>query len=91
MKTVTIPIADEVLFATKKDIAHIQADFRQTLAVQYFKDGLLGLSLAAQMAGLQKNEFVTVLSRQGIDIYQYANDELQNEFTLVDDAAIGRG
>ena len=89
MKTVTIPIDDKILFALKKDVGNIQADFMESLAVQYFKDKLLGLGMASQMAGMQKNDFVALLSRQGVDIYQYTEDELQNEFDLVDKIAEG--
>ena len=84
MNTVTIPISDEILFAIKKDIKNIQSDFMQTLAIHYFKEKRLGLGLAAQMAGLTKNDFVSLLSKNNIDIYQYTNEELDNEFDLVD-------
>ena len=84
MKTVTIPIDDEILFVLKKDISNIQADLMQALAVQYFKERQLGLGMASQMAGMQKNEFVTLLSKHNIDIYQYTDDELENEFSLID-------
>ena len=84
MKTVTIPIDEEILYVLKKDINNIQADFMQALAVQYFKERQLGLGMASKMAGLPKNEFVTLLSKYGIDIYQYTDVELENEFTLID-------
>ena len=89
MKAVTIPINDEIFFVLKKDIRDIQADFMQSLAIQYFKERRLGLGMAAQMAGLQKNEFVALLSRHNIDIYQYTDEELQDEFGLVDRIAGG--
>ena len=87
MKTITIPVDDEILFAIKKDVKHIQADFMQTLAIHYFRERLLGLGLAARMAGMTKNNFVSLLSKYNIDIYQYANDELQGEFNLIDKIA----
>ena len=84
MQMVTIPVADEILFTIKKDIQNIQADFMQTLAAHYFQKKYLGLGLASKMAGMHKNDFVTYLSKQGIDIYQYSDDELENEFNLVE-------
>ena len=84
MNTVIIPISDAILFAVKKDVENIQNDFMQTLATRYFKEKRLGLGLAAQMAGLSKNDFVSLLSKNNIDIYQYTNEELDNEFGLVD-------
>ena len=87
MKTITIPIDDEILFAVKKDIKHVQADFMQALAIHYFKERLLSLGLAARMAGMAKNNFVSLLSKHNVDIYQYTEDELQSEFKLVDKIA----
>ena len=84
MKTVTIPINDEILFALKKDISNIKVDFMLSLAMQYFKERQLGLGMAAQMAGMKKNEFVALLSKHNIDIYQYTDDELEDEFSLID-------
>ena len=84
MKTITIPIDDEILFAVKKDVKHVQADFMQTLAIHYFKERVLGLGLASRMAGMSKNDFVSLLSKHSVDIYQYTDDELIGEFDLVD-------
>jgi len=87
MRTVTIPVDDEILFTLKMDINNIQSDFMQALAVQYFKERRLGLGLASRMAGVQKNEFVALLSKYNVDIYQYTTEEWQNEFNLVDKIA----
>jgi len=84
MKTITIPIDDEILFAVKKDLSHVQKDFMQALAIHYFKARVLGLGLASRMAGMTKNDFVSLLSNNNIDIYQYTEDELECEFNLVD-------
>jgi predicted HTH domain antitoxin len=84
MRAVTIPIADEVFFVLKKNEASVQYDMRTLLAMQYFKDGKLGLGLAAKMAGMTKDEFTVFLGKNDIDIYQYEDDELKEEFDLVD-------
>jgi len=89
MKTITIPIDDEILFAVKKDVKHVQADFMQTLAIHYFNEKILGLGLASRMAGMTKNDFVSLLSKYSIEIYQYTDDELKNEFNLADKIAEG--
>ena len=89
MRTVAIPITDEVFYVLKKDIANIQFDMMKSLAMQYFKEGRLSLGLSAKTAGMTKNDFVELLGRNNIDIYQYTNDELQEEFDLVDRIAEG--
>ena len=89
MRTVAIPITDEVFYVLKKDVANIQFDMMKSLAMQYFKEGRLSLGLSAKVAGMPKNDFVEFLGRNNIDIYQYTNDELQEEFDLVDRIAEG--
>ena len=84
MKTVSIPIADEILFVLKKDVVNIQSDIMKSLAMQYFKEKQLSLGLSAKMAGMTKNDFVEYLGKNNIDIYQYSDEELQDEFNLVD-------
>ena len=84
MRAVTIPIDDEVLFVLKKSVASVQYDMCTLIAMQYFKDRKLGLGLAAKMAGMTKDEFTVFLGANSIDIYQYEDDELNEEFELVD-------
>ena len=84
MKTVSMPISDEIFFALKKDARNIQSDMMKSLAMQYFKEKQLSLGLSAKMAGMAKNDFVEYLGVNNIDIYQYINEELQEEFDLVD-------
>ena len=56
MRTISIPITDEIFFALKKDVSNIQQDMRTGLALQYFKEKKLSLGLAAKMADMTKNE-----------------------------------
>ena len=61
-----------------------EIDSKQSLAMQYFEKRRLGLGMASKMAGMQKNEFIALLSQHNIDIYRYSDEELLHEFNLVD-------
>ena len=89
MKTISMPISDEIIFVLKKDVRNIQSDMMKSLAMQYFKEKRLSLGLSAKMAGMMKNDFVEYLGANNIDIYQYTDGELQEEFSLVDRLAEG--
>jgi predicted HTH domain antitoxin len=89
MRTVSIPITDEVFYVLRKDVASIQSDIMKSLAIQYFREMKLSLGLSAKMAGMTKNDFVDLLGRNSVDIYQYTDEELQEEFDLVDRIAEG--
>ena len=85
MKSVIIPIDDEMLFVLKKDLASVSKEIRASVAMQYFKERKLGLGLAAKMAGISKHEFTVYLGENKVDIFQYTDEELCDEFVLVDE------
>ena len=84
MKSVVIPMDDEMLFVLKKDLQDINREIRASVAMQYFKDRRLGLGFAAKMAGMTKHEFTVYLGKNEVDIFQYTDEELEAEFALAD-------
>jgi predicted HTH domain antitoxin len=56
----------------------IKKEFLTTMAIQYFKEKRLSLGKAAELAGVTKNAFVSILSEHQIDIFQYSEKELQS-------------
>ncbi len=77
--TLNIPISEELLFVLKKDEQSLQEEARKILAMQFFKERKLSLGKAAELAGIDKNEFVILLGKNQIDIYQYTEKELERE------------
>lgn len=86
MRTVNIniPISKEMLFVLKKDEKSLQEEARQILALQFFKERKLSLGKAAELAGMDKEYFVNLLGKNRIDIYQYTERELEEEFDAID-------
>ena len=82
--SLNIPISEELLFALKKDEQSLQEDARKILAIQFFKERKLSLGKAAELAGMDKNEFGILLGKNQIDIFQYTEKELEREFEAVD-------
>lgn len=93
MKTlnINIPVSEEVLFVLKKDEKSLQEEARRILAIQFFKERKLSLGKAAELAGMDKDDFVVILGMNGIDIYQYTERELEQEFEAVDRFVEGFG
>ncbi|MCF8012157.1 MAG: UPF0175 family protein [Clostridiales bacterium] len=81
---INIPISEELLFVLKKDEQSLQEEARKILAMQFFKERKLSLGKAAELAGMEKNEFVILLGKNQIDIYQYTENELEREFEVID-------
>lgn len=81
---INIPISEEVLFVLKKDEKSLQEEARMILALQFFKERKLSLGKAAELAGMDKDDFVILLGKNQIDIYQYTERELEQEFDAID-------
>lgn len=81
---INIPVSEEVLFVLKKDEKSLQEEARKILALQFFKERKLSLGKAAELAGMDKDDFVILLGKNQIDIYQYTARELEQEFDAID-------
>ena len=81
---INIPISEEILLVLKKDEKSLQEEARKILALQFFKERKLSLGKAAELAGMDKDDFVILLGKNQIDIYQYTERELEQEFDAID-------
>lgn len=84
---INIPISEEMLFVLKKDEKSLQEEARKILALQFFKERKLSLGKAAELAGMDKDDFVILLGKNQIDIYQYTERELEQELDSIDKLA----
>jgi len=62
---------------TKESIAN---ESRKLLALKYFREKLLSLGKAAELAGLSKWDFIEFLSDNDVPVVDYDDDELVREF-----------
>ncbi len=81
---INIPISKEILFVLKKDEKSLQEEARKILALQFFKERKLSLGKAAELADMDKDDFVILLGKNQIDIYQYTERELEQEFDAIE-------
>ena len=52
--------------------------------MQFFKERKLFLGRAAELAGMNKDDFAILLGKNQIDIYQYTEREVGQEFDSID-------
>ena len=57
---------------------------RQLLALRLYRDRVLSLGKAARLAGLNRWEFIDLLSDNEIPVIDLSDDELVKEFSAVD-------
>ena len=65
---------------TKERIAN---ESRKLLALKYFKDKILSLGRAAELAGLSKWDFIEYLGDNKVPVVNYDEDEITREFEIV--------
>jgi len=58
----------------------IAEESRKLLALKYFRDRVLSLGKAAQLAGLSKWDFIEFLSENDIPMLDYDQEDLEREF-----------
>ena len=80
---IQLAISEEILFILKKDEKDLQKEILKILAMQFFMQKKLSLGKAAEMAEMDKNDFIQLLGENNIDIYRYTKQELDKEMSFI--------
>jgi predicted HTH domain antitoxin len=78
-ETVSFEVPEDLLASLKLGAAALQHDIRLLAAIAYFQDKRLSLGKAAQLAGLNRLEFLDVLARRGFTVFDYDESVLVSE------------
>lgn len=78
-ETVSFEVPEDLLASLKLGAADLQHDIRLLAAIAYFQDKRLSLGKAAQLAGLNRLEFLDVLARRGFTVFDYDESILVSE------------
>lgn len=76
---ITLEISQDLLAALKIGIHDLGNNIRLLAAVSYFQEKKLSLGKAAQLAGVNRLEFLDILSDRGIVAFDYDESSLKNE------------
>ena len=82
MVKLTIEIPEEAFSALREAPERFAAEMRFAAAVQWYHEGRISGSKAAQIAGMTRLEFLDELSRRKLDVLKVDMDQLRRE--LVD-------
>jgi len=80
---VTVEIPEDAYLALSSSgysKARISDEARKLLAAHLFRNGILSLGKASEMAGLRMDDFVDLLDELGIPVLDYDEEELDSEF-----------
>jgi len=75
MKRVEIDLPDETFAGLDRESAELATELRVAAAAKWYEVGRVSQEVAAQIAGVSRSEFVSVLSRLQVSPMQESVDE----------------
>ena len=84
MKTVSIQLPETAFSALRKDPQELAKEMRIVAAVKWYDLGEISQGQAAEIAGLNRAEFINILSRYKVSPFQYSVAEVMEEIANVD-------
>jgi predicted HTH domain antitoxin len=84
MKTVSIQLPETAFSALRKDPQELAKEMRIVAAVKWYDLGEISQGQAAEIAGLNRAEFMNILSRYKVSPFQYSVAEVMEEIANVD-------
>ena len=83
MTTIQLSLPTEVFAAMRRSPSELAQELRLAAAVHWYSQGRISQERAAQLAGLDRTEFLMALAREGVDAFVVDFDSLRRE--LADD------
>jgi predicted HTH domain antitoxin len=82
MTTLTMKLPDDVFSALKRSPEEFGRELRLAAAVHWYSRGVVSQEKAAQIAGLNRKEFLLALAREQADAFLVDLDDLKQELEL---------
>ena len=82
MTRITIEVPDDVFAALRRSPGEFAREMRQAAAIHWYGRGLISQDKAAEIAGLDRTDFLFALAQAGVDAFQLSGEELREEVEL---------
>ena len=79
MATVTIELPDDVFSALRRSPEEFAREMRQAAAIFWYSQKMISQGKAAEIAGLDRTDFLFALAHARVDAIQVEGDELKRE------------
>jgi predicted HTH domain antitoxin len=82
MTSITLEMPDEVFAALRRSPDEFARELRLAAAVHWYSRGDISQEKAADIAGLNRKEFLLALAREKVDVFLVDIDDLKRELAL---------
>lgn len=82
MKTITIDVPDEMTVLGGGSEQELAATMRLATAIHWYQQGRISQGKAAEIAGMNRVQFLNALSQAGVEALQVTEEELRREMEL---------
>jgi len=79
MTTLTLEVPEEVFSSLKRSPEQFTRELRLAAAIYWYQRSRISQEKAAQIAGLDRTDFLDALARERIDVFQVDFDDLDRE------------
>ena len=79
MTKVTLELPDEAFSALCRSPEEFVSELRLAGAIHWYERGLVSQEKAAQIAGLDRTDFLRALAREQVDVFGVDTDALERE------------
>lgn len=84
-------VSQDVLVALKISSVELLQRMRLLSAIAYFQEKKLSLGKAAELAGMNRLDFMDILSQKGIVIFDYDESDLNTELSGIAQLRVDNG
>ncbi|MGD0656252.1 MAG: UPF0175 family protein [Thermoguttaceae bacterium] len=79
MQTITLDLPEDVFVAMRRSPEEFAREMRLAASMFWYSRGIISQERAAEIAGLNRDEFLKALARNEINVFQVDVDDLQRE------------
>jgi predicted HTH domain antitoxin len=79
LMTLTLDLPVEVFSSLRRSPDEFGREMRRAAAIYWYQRGQISQEKAAQVAGLDRTDFLMALAREGVDAFVVDFDDLQRE------------
>lgn len=79
MKQIKFEVPEDIIYSLNESESKFVEKIKLIAAIEFYKSQKLSLGKAAQLAGMDKTDFMFLLGKENIPVINYSTEELKEE------------